>query len=216
MFGPGGAARTDSSGNLLWSSSIVVISNSALETSDGGCLVTGNGPIWGVDLSPSDWPQIGLVKTDTTGNSSDCVWGGGFEENPNAIVWEIPPVTSTNNGTLTKIHPPLVDGADLSVSTGCVTVFGGEAEDSRLPNSLIISPNPTDGNFMVRMEKPDSGEISSLEILNAMGSLVYRSSDVTLLPLQVRLSNPPVGIYLLRAVCGGRAYTQKLVVCKRP
>lgn len=214
MFGPGGAARTDSSGNLLWSSDIVVISNSALETSDGGCLVTGNGPIYGVSLSPSEWPQIGLVKTDSTGFSSECVWGGAFWESPSTIIWSTPSITSTLKGTISAIHPAIISSIDLDTTSGCVRVFGSVAEDQPQPNSLLVFPNPTDGDFSVQMDKPDSGEISSLEIYNSLGALVYRTSDANTLQSTVIMHNPPAGIYLVRAICEGNPYMQRLVVCR--
>jgi hypothetical protein len=216
MFGPGGAAETDSTGNLIWSDELVVISLSALETSDGGCLVTGNGPIMGVSMSPSDLPQIGLIKTDSTGNSSDCVWGGGFWESPNTVSWSTPPITSTVKGSLSMIHPLVIGSVDLDTISGCVTVFGSVAEELQKPNSLLVFPNPSCGIFKVQMEKPDAGKISSLEIYNSMGALVYRSAEANMSQPTVRMQNPSAGIYQVRVICGGRAYTQRIVVCRLP
>ncbi len=213
MFGPGGAAETDSTGNLIWSDELVVISLAAMETSDGGCLVTGNGPIMGVSMSPSDLPQIGLIKTDSTGNSSDCIWGGGFWENPGTVSWSIPPITSTVKGSLSMIHPLVIGSVDLDTISGCVTVFGSVAEELQQPNSLLVFPNPSCGIFKVQMEKPDAGDISSLEIYNSMGVLVYRSAEANMSQPTVRMQNPSAGIYQIRVICGGNLFIQKLVVC---
>jgi hypothetical protein len=210
-WGPGGAARTDSSGNLLWSGSMVVISMSALESSDGGCLVTGNGPIMGVSLSPSDWPQIGIVKTDSSGNSSDCVWGGGYVATPITVTWEVPPVTVASKGNLSVIHPMVVSAFDLDTTSGCVTVLGGVSENPK-PNSLVITPNPSDGKFMVRLENPGDGNFNSLEVYNTLGRLVYKSAGEAAPESTVQLIHPAAGLYLVRAVCEGKTYLQRMVV----
>ncbi len=215
MFGPGGAARTDSSGNLIWSDEIAVISMSALETSDGGCLISGNGPIYGVSLSPSDLPQTGIIKTDSAGNSSDCVFGGGFYETPATINWDVPPVTIASKGDVAAMHPVVLTATDLDTVSGCVTVFGKVPEMPQT-NSLVITPNPSTGRFVVRMENPADENISSIEVYNNLGRLVYRSAGEAAQQSTVDMLNPSAGIYLVRAVCDGRTGTQRLVVRPMP
>ena len=214
QFSPGFIGRTDSSGMLLWSSDLVLISVAALETSDNGTLIAGNGPILGVNMSPTDNLQVGIIKTDSSGNSSDCVYSGGSAENSYSVNFETPVLTANSLAVLSPIHPAVNQNFDLSESTGCITVTGGQAEDPDRSDKLIVFPNPTEGTFMVRMEKPGTGKFSSLEIYNAMGSLVYRSSVANILQPTVRMHNPPAGIYLVRAVSGGYPFMQRLVVCR--
>ncbi len=227
MFGTGGAAKTDSSGNLLWSDFVVVISNSAMETSDGGCLISGNGPIYGVSMSPSDRPQIGIIKTDSAGNSTDCAFLGGFWESPYTISWLTPSITSTVKGTATKIHPAIISLIDLDTISGCVTVFGSATENQPQSSSLLIFPNPSDGKFSLEFTTPVSSGTMLLEVFDCRGKQVYRSALPAINPLPVTLSSLPginvvpvtlsslpPGIYLIRVIAGDEVYTKKLIICR--
>jgi hypothetical protein len=214
MFGPGGAAQTDSTGNLIWSDELGVISLAALETSDGGCLVTGNGPIYGVSLSPSDWPQIGLIKTDSTGNSTDCVWGGGFSENPCTISWETPSITATPKGTISQIHPAIINSVDLDTISGCVTVFGSVDEESSISNSLRLFPNPSGGKFSLEFSSPVTTGTILLEVYNCRGEQLCRPALPTTRPVSADLSILPPGIYNIRVIAGDDVFIQRLVICR--
>lgn len=214
MFGPGGAAKTDSSGNVIWSDFVVVISNSALETSDGGCLISGNGPIYGVSLSPSDRPQIGIIKTDSTGNSTECVNLGGFWDSPNPVSWMTPPITSTIKGTGSEIHPVIISSVDLDTTSGCVTVFGSVVEDQPQSNSLVIFPNPSDGTFSLEFSGPVTSETMLLEIFDCRGEQVHRSALPAINPLPVTLSSLLPGIYHIRITTGDEVFAKRLIISR--
>ncbi len=212
MFGPGGAAETDSTGNVIWSDFLVVISNSALETSDGGCLISGNGPIYGVSLSPSEGPQIGIIKTDSAGLSSECVSPNGFSGSPNAVLWITPPITSTIKGTGIEIHPAIISSVDLDTTSGCVTVFGSVPEDQPPSNSLAIFPNPSDGTFSLEFSRPVTSGTMLLELFGCRGEQVFRSALPAINPVPVTLSSLIPGIYNLRIITGDEVYTKRLII----
>ncbi|MFH1160153.1 MAG: hypothetical protein V1733_04310 [bacterium] len=70
----GSMLKVDSTGLIDWSYELFLESMDVIESLDHGFLIVGNGPILGVELYPTDHPQIGLIKTDSLGNTDDCVF----------------------------------------------------------------------------------------------------------------------------------------------
>lgn len=84
----------------------------------------------------------------------------------------------------------------------------GKNVDLTLDNSILIYPNPNNGNFTIEIENPKKN--ISIEVYNMMGELVKKiksTEKVTAVNL-----NTANGIYLVRVKNMGVVWNQKLVV----
>jgi hypothetical protein len=80
-----------------------------------------------------------------------------------------------------------------------VKVLTGVAGMSDI-NGLVLYPNPNNGKFVLKGEAL-TGEVLKLEIINAMGQVVYKDGitvDNGKLYKEITLSETPTGIYMLR------------------
>ena len=73
----GGVMKIDSLGNNSWFSDLYPYTMDVIESEDHGFLVIGNGPLIGVSMAPWTNSQVGIVKTDSTGFTSDA-WHQNF------------------------------------------------------------------------------------------------------------------------------------------
>lgn len=105
--------KTDSAGNLLWDQYLFLLPFEALESSDKGFLILGNGPFIGEDginSTPPLSPQIGIIKTDSLGNGEDCVSPNKASPASDSVVASSVSFTSLTRGgqacqfTLTKMR----------------------------------------------------------------------------------------------------------------
>ncbi|MFH1004075.1 MAG: T9SS type A sorting domain-containing protein [Bacteroidota bacterium] len=72
-------------------------------------------------------------------------------------------------------------------------------------------PNPTDGNFLIEIK---SKEISpySFEIINSVGSLIYKIEKLNDYKIKINKTGFPSGIYYIRLNDGKSVTTKKMVV----
>ena len=207
----GSIIKIDSVGNYQWGQELTLISSDIAESYDKGYLALGNGPIWGVILAPTDHPQIGIIKTDSSGNSSDCVLPNFFNSGP--CLASLTTVTSTNTtgGTLTRSHPA-VTGTELAIFDGCITVTGSIADNKPDGFPFHVSPNPSNGLIQITRDQPCRQPLLNPEIYNVMGEKIYGSYKPVADKLQVDLSNQPDGIYFIQVLYRGERCSQKVLI----
>ncbi len=79
-------------------------------------------------------------------------------------------------------------------------------------NNLKVMPNPTHGQFMLRLnETGDSAQqVNYIYIYNTMAQLIVQttSKDNT---ISINISNYPAGLYLIRVQSGGNSWCKKVV-----
>ena len=204
--------KIDSTGNLQWAKTLAFISAGIVESYDSGYLALGNGPIMGVIMAPTDHPQIGLIKTDASGNGLDCVWQSSVGVMPYSASLTTVPATSYTGGALAWSHP-VVTGTALSIFDGCVAVTGSVAEKKSDAGAFQVSPNPSKGSFQVTLRHPGRQPMLNLEIYNVMGENVFQSSSPIADRLTVDLNSQPDGVYYVQGLIGGKLSTLKLVIC---
>lgn len=74
--------------------------------------------------------------------------------------------------------------------------------------SLLVTPNPSEGRFVIRLSEPiDDVEFS---ILDAHGRMI-RSSALPGDGIKIDLSDQPDGVYFLRVIGPGMAWSESLV-----
>jgi len=144
----GEMVKLDLNGNKEWSRFVDLYSLEAIESDNGGFMVVGNGPLYGVKSETFN-PQIGIIKTDSIGNSSECVWGGYsnfIDKTPS--IQQITMNIEQVNATISCPASPVVDTA-IYTDPGCVAFIGGVAENPSEPLNLSIYPNPSAGIFQL-------------------------------------------------------------------
>lgn len=209
--GWGDLIKLDITGNKEWSRYIDLYSLEVIESDDGGFMVVGNGPLMGVKSETYN-PQIGIIKTDSIGNSSDCVWGGS--SNAIDIVPDIQAFTlnvEQLNGTISCPGTSVVDTA-IYTDPGCVAFIGGVNENPSAPIILSIFPNPSNGIFQVGINKQDINGFTSLAIYNIMGEKVFETTDPLILASAIDLRAQPDGVYFVRCLVGENVLSEKIVI----
>ncbi len=211
-FGPGMFIITDGSGASNGSKMLINIPLAILQTPDGGNLIASNGPIMGVGMSPTDNLQLGLIKTDSAGSSSECVFDEGIWRKPVSVVFSSPALESFSGGTIAPIHPAIVSGIDLEVVNSCVTVTGSLSENGKSDNPLQIYPNPSNGSFNINFAHPTTTIEGLLEVYNFSGTLVHRDNILGELPLAQSMKFLPGGLYNIRLYTGNGVYYQRIMI----
>jgi hypothetical protein len=207
-----GLIKIDSAGNILLGQAMVLIPSDVVESPDKGFMLLGNGPVMGVDVTPTDHPQIGVIKTDSGGNSLGCIWWNNFIAS-NAIIVNATDVTTTttSGGQMSSLHIPMVND-NLSIFEGCVAVIGDVNEQKDSENSVIVSPNPSDGHFQISVNSGNQETIEGITVFNSMGEMVYESIIPTSNPIAIDLSSRPDGVYLVQTRIKGQIFLNTVVV----
>lgn len=206
----GSLIKLDTLGMVEWGSELFVESSDVVPALDGGYLVVGNGPLYGVELGPTDYPQIGLIKTDSLGDSEDCIFPGWAWSDTVTVAFIPITLTTGTSGMVMEEHPE-ISSATMTRFDGCVASFGSIAERADMTPQLIVSPNPSNGHFLIRME-PETNELQGVEIFNSTGKRVWSSQSDLRLPVQLDLSFLPDGIYIFISTAEGIRQVQKLVI----
>jgi hypothetical protein len=137
-------------------------------------------------------------------------------------------IPTTATAALTKMRVVMArNGTSINP---CLTGFNGETEDYtvnlvntnnrqsftsadvvKVQTTLGISPNPSNGKFMIQM--PKETVALAYEILNATGGMMKVQSVKQLTQFQIDISNSPRGVYLLNIKdANGKQHTAKLLL----
>ena len=197
--------KSDSSGNFLWAKNILLSPSDVAESSDGGYLVIGNGPMIGVKKDPGFNPQIGIIKTDALGNSSDCINQIPFSSDTCNINLSQIPYTNTTGGTMRLLHPVISNGLMLSFN-GCVMWTGSIDENNTYNNPLIVYPNPTTGLLKVKAENLQQIEVLDLQSRKVQDINISNQNETT-----IDLSELPKGIYFVKIISSRGVAVEKVV-----
>lgn len=202
-----GAFKTDAAGNVLWSNFLMFYGINVIESKDGGYLFLGNGPMIGVK-NPGTGLQFGFIKTDSLGNGGDCIWPEGWSSVNGNIISENMTMTILSNGIRVPASPEITPTV-LSWEDGCVAFIGKLGESERA-EQIKVYPNPTSGIFSFETSGKD--KVSSVEVYNLIGDLVFHSNCPTSNPQTIDLHEQPNGIYYLKVKYADRIASQKVVI----
>lgn len=210
--GGNGMMKTDSLGNFIWGQDLFLNSIAAVEMFDGGYLALGNGPLLGVKLTDTDNPQVGIIKTDSLGNSSDCVFQSNSSSNDLFLEMEtISFIESTEEGMLSFNYPTITDPI-ISIDSGCVAMTGAVHEHQSNILEITTFPNPTTGLFQINVDSKEINNFQSLKVFNMMGEIVYETKSPSVFRTGINLHSPANGIYLVRAFFREAIATDRLII----
>lgn len=191
--------KIDSAGNFLWSQDLYFYPADVIETADGGFLALGNGPVMGVEFTETLNPQIGIIKTDSLGNSSSCVNQSSVWTDTITSVLVPVSVTTTTAGTQADLQL-IISDAGLSADSGCVAFTGGVRETSSERNRLLVYPNPSNGMIRIKTDQKSDGDLKLIRIYNGTGKCIYHSVDPSSFHSPINITTSPDGIYYIQVV----------------
>ncbi|MEP7168962.1 MAG: T9SS type A sorting domain-containing protein [Bacteroidota bacterium] len=197
--------KTNANGDLLWTKAIGSTNacggRSIQQTADGGYIITGT--IYNFGASSND---VYLVKTDSMGNS-------GCTDVSTATIISSTFTQVSNQATIVS-SPHTIVGAPTAVlgsggfeNTICTNVG---IKEIVIENSLIISPNPSSGNFNISFEKTIIKGI--VEISNIFGENVFIENISNLSKKEIFLKNISGGIYFVKVFDGNKSYCKKIII----
>lgn len=176
-------------------------------TTDGGFMLMGNGPMYGIKSSST--PHYGIIKTDSLFNSIDCLWPSSCNEiiqsSPGVASWN----TTINGSGVIGSNKIFYDTLTVYTQSGCVYFVGGLEDKSK--EVVTIYPNPTAdelnlkftdiGNYSVIL-RDESGRVLSEQMINGNTG-------------QVDLNNLSTGMYFCTVYSSSaHIYTEKVMIFK--
>jgi len=204
--------KTDSLGNSSWSKELFLYANDAVASDDGGYMVVGNGPLWVVKNTDISNPQIGIIKMDSLGNSSDCLSSGNLENTDLTTEMFDTSITSAEGeGTISAIYPVITD-SPLSIDNGCVDVVGSVEENQSERFEISAFPNPSTGLFQIRLNHPETSNLANIEIYNVLGEKVYESKNPAVFQSPIDLRSQPDGIYYIKCVFETTTFSGRVII----
>ena len=204
--------KTDSLGNFSWGQGLFLYANDAVASDDGGYMVVGNGPLWAVKNTDISNPQIGIIKMDSLGNSSDCFSSGNSENtNLTAEMSDTSITSADGEGTISAIYPVITD-APLSIDNGCVDVVGSVKENQPETPEISAFPNPSSGLFQIRLNHPVTSNFDKIEIFNVLGEKIYESKNPAVFQSPIDLRSQPNGIYYIKCVFETTTFSGRVII----
>jgi hypothetical protein len=168
----------------------------------------------GVILAPTNNPQIGVIKTDSLGNSSSCTEPQWLAADTAVLTMTNLLFNTTSDVISVNANHPVISNVILSIFEGCVAITGGFGENLTSENSIVTSPNPSDGHIRITTKSDDNPQVQLIEIFNGMGKIVYKAANPDIKSQKIDLSSNPDGIYLLRLNSGTKTFQGKFLICK--
>ena len=178
-----------------------------------GFMVVGNGPIMGVSYTYTLNPQIGVIRTDSLGNSPACVYPDWPSSNTDPSYFTARTFDTITAGTVYPYYPVIAD-AGLSADSGCVAFWGSTGDKQINDKSVSVAPNPSNGTFSLVPENIDLKDFRSITIYNGMGTVIYRSENPAMLGSSIHLDQAVPGVYMLQIVLNDQVLSQKFIITR--
>jgi len=118
--------------------------------------------------------------------------------------WVMTTNTDSEGGT---VGPDGIDKIDDIYLTGKLINTG--ISDTQTPVTFTVSPNPSDGEFIVQSVEP----VNKLLLFNTSGKCVFNQSSLNKKNVPVKLDSLKKGTYLLKITTNsGKEVSQKIVI----
>lgn len=208
--GPGGIIKTDSAGNPVFNSWMVLIPTEIIETSAKEYLVFGTGPIQGSKSSQSISSNTGLIQLDSLGSGELCAWLEEASAVNDTVFSEQLVFTSSEGGAFESIQLSGESTLELLSKEGCVDAFGDV--EGIIPDSPIkVYPNPTDG--ILNIELINLGK-AAFTVYNSKGKEIIQL-DLQELYTSIDLTSYGEGIYFYKLVFPDKKISSGKIVLAR-
>jgi len=207
--------KTDNSGTLEWSKTYGGAFDdrgwAAIQTADQGLVIAGNSKSFSGSISEG-FAEVYLIKTEGNGNSQ-CNHKG---------------VTSTaidTTGTISLGGTEGIGGIESMAASNvlntntissvlCYQTVGLNYEINE-ESSLIVYPNPNNGNFYILMTLRSQDKNALVRIYNVQGELILEQPDLSsgTITRYIELNDIEAGVYFVQLVTNSGVTTKK-VICQ--
>ncbi len=206
-----GMMKIDAAGNELWTKELYLYPVDVIPSDDGGYMVVGNGPIW-MPNRPSYNPEVGVIKTDSQGNSTGCESSSGSTMGNVVLQFENFDIAAFT-AAIDVSNPGLtVTEFQIARHSGCVDIIGAVDEFAAKGIQISAFPNPTGGIFRVDARSDDMQLFERLDIYDSMGQRVMESTDPEIFHESINLTTQPDGIYFIRGIFGNRKASCRVII----
>jgi hypothetical protein len=209
----GSLTTVDTSGNVVWTKNLMLSAVDGLHTADNGYLVIGYGPWIGVMQTPEHGPdprsssagsgsQVGLIKTDSIGNSISCVQDQVLTVS-NEHMLSVGISFATETGCVINAFHPVVLAASLSQRDACID-FSGSLNEEEL-DMLTLYPTPAIN--IITIETSNKGNYTLHDITGK--TLLQGTASAPKFTLDI--STFSSGVYFISVSDGERQVNGKVV-----
>ncbi|MBK7269481.1 MAG: T9SS type A sorting domain-containing protein [Flavobacteriales bacterium] len=199
--------KVNASGDLQWSMTFNAsygLSHSYCEPMpDGGVVFIGTAGSTGLGMGMGD---MHMVRTDASGYSH-C------NEFPIPLGNASTPTQVGNPATTLRACTTVPGAAPMTVGTGGTAVLlclATSAPDARTEEHLLVVPNPSSGAFTLTLGA--SSVASIVEVFDARGVCVLRSTWQGSVDHRLDLGDRPAGLYTVLVYQGAEVHTMPLVL----
>lgn len=208
--GPGGIIKTDSAGDPVFKSWMILIPAEIIETSAKEYLVFGTGPIQGSKSSQSISLNTGLIQLDSIGSETFCASSENVSAVNDTVISEPLVFTSSEGGTGGSIQLSGESILEVFSKEGCIDAFG-DVEGISPDSPIKVYPNPTDG--ILNIELNNQGK-AAFTVYNSLGKEIIQL-DLQELSTSINLTSYGEGIYFYRLVLPDKSVSSGKIVVLR-
>ena len=179
-----------------------------LETPDKGFLIAGNGPMMLTKEKTLYMPHVGLIKSDSLGNTQNCAYVWYYSQKTpvsmylttDTIIEETSGLNSVSINVSYNSYPSFSD-------FGCVDVSGNEQGNST-ENEFVIFPNPTNG--IINISPYSQINSYTVKVIDIAGKTVMNALNCS--SGQFDISGLNNGVYFIEININSICYHYKVVL----
>ncbi len=169
VLGESWAEKIDSTGNSVWTIQPQLMLRDIVEDNEGIYTLVGNGPLQGFRQAFPMYSHIGIVKTDSLANNTNCAFGTVLSTSADTVV--VSPVTVNVIPAGSEINATLTLSNHLiTVDPGCVVILPG-IESPENDALVRIFPNPAADRINFSFGEHEGKYL--LSVYSPLGQLVF-------------------------------------------
>lgn len=212
-------ALVDSSGNFIWSRCygndyFDEFGSICHQASDGGFILGGYNNYQINNFPPvQNKANVTVIKTDSLGVSDGCM------EYPVTISVQpdTPLVTNLTwsiyvDSIVTEIPSNMVDTTGTPTRNEDMCTFVSLLELPDKQPDFEIFPNPSNGNFHIKLNSNTNIKFMKIEILDLIGRIVFTYNTTTGNQINLSIPNIAPGIYLINLTLDDTILTKKIAI----
>lgn len=158
-----GMTKIDSAGNIILGKSLLLTAVDVIESENKELFIVGN-PMCGVKQSQYLPSHIGIIRTDSLGNTQECVFPKNVVLFSDSIITTSISVTALSGGVANDAHP-VISSLSIGSYSGCVDIPSG-IDEANPVNDLLVFPNPVSTLINIKTDNTENKLIRICDVYN--------------------------------------------------